>query len=252
MAAATEAEFLLVAKVRPEALQQEILNSVTVDSSTDLRNPDHEAETTIQLPPQVDLAIAKRAFPDLVATGDEVTYELAVINQGTQKVEDVLVTDVLPEGVTFEASEDCTQNLFGEVTCSLEELAAAEERSLTFSVTADEAGEITNRAEIITSTPEEDFPGDEAATVETEVVGELPEVLILGKEDFPDPVLVGGRLRYALTVTNPGPSPVDEVRLVEELPAANTQGRTLEEARTNLTEAVQLVLEANRTLEPTP
>ena len=35
---------------------------------------------------------------------------------------------------------------------------------------------------------------------------------------------------------------------VEELPGANTQGKTLEEARANLDEAVMLVLEANRTL----
>ena len=33
---------------------------------------------------------------------------------------------------------------------------------------------------------------------------------------------------------------------VEELPGANTQGATLDEARKNLAEAVQLVLEANR------
>ncbi len=35
---------------------------------------------------------------------------------------------------------------------------------------------------------------------------------------------------------------------VEELPGANTQGRTLDEARENLKEAVQLVFEANREL----
>jgi predicted RNase H-like HicB family nuclease len=35
---------------------------------------------------------------------------------------------------------------------------------------------------------------------------------------------------------------------VEELPGANAQGDTLEEARSNLQEAVQLVLEANRAL----
>jgi predicted RNase H-like HicB family nuclease len=35
---------------------------------------------------------------------------------------------------------------------------------------------------------------------------------------------------------------------VEELPGANTQGATLEEARENLKEAVMLVLEANRVL----
>ena len=38
------------------------------------------------------------------------------------------------------------------------------------------------------------------------------------------------------------------IGFVEELPGANTQGATLEEARTNLREAVALVLEANRTL----
>lgn len=38
------------------------------------------------------------------------------------------------------------------------------------------------------------------------------------------------------------------VGYVEEVPGANTQGRTLEEARENLKEAVQLVLEANREL----
>ena len=32
---------------------------------------------------------------------------------------------------------------------------------------------------------------------------------------------------------------------VEELPGANTQGRTLEETRENLKEAAQLILEAN-------
>lgn len=34
----------------------------------------------------------------------------------------------------------------------------------------------------------------------------------------------------------------------EELPGANTQGRTMEEARENLKEAIQLILEANREL----
>ena len=43
--------------------------------------------------------------------------------------------------------------------------------------------------------------------------------------------------------------PADEggyVAWVEELPGANTQGETLDEARENLKEAIQLMLEANR------
>jgi predicted RNase H-like HicB family nuclease len=42
--------------------------------------------------------------------------------------------------------------------------------------------------------------------------------------------------------------PEGYIAFVEELPGANTQGATLEEARENLKEAVALVLEANRVL----
>jgi predicted RNase H-like HicB family nuclease len=42
--------------------------------------------------------------------------------------------------------------------------------------------------------------------------------------------------------------PEGYVAFVEELPGANTQGDTLEEARDNLREAVELVLEAKREL----
>ena len=38
------------------------------------------------------------------------------------------------------------------------------------------------------------------------------------------------------------------IAFIEELPGANTQGATLDEARANLREAAALVLEANREL----
>lgn len=42
--------------------------------------------------------------------------------------------------------------------------------------------------------------------------------------------------------------PEGYIGFVEELPSVNTQGDTLEEVRNNLEEAVQLVLEANRSM----
>ena len=42
--------------------------------------------------------------------------------------------------------------------------------------------------------------------------------------------------------------PEGYIAFVEELPGANSQADTLDEARDNLTEAVELVLEANRAL----
>jgi len=44
--------------------------------------------------------------------------------------------------------------------------------------------------------------------------------------------------------------PEGYIGFVEELPGANTQAPTLEEARESLSEAVELVLEANRALSP--
>ncbi len=40
--------------------------------------------------------------------------------------------------------------------------------------------------------------------------------------------------------------PEGYIAFIEEIPAASTQGASLEEARTNLREAVALVIEANR------
>jgi predicted RNase H-like HicB family nuclease len=42
--------------------------------------------------------------------------------------------------------------------------------------------------------------------------------------------------------------PEGYIGFVQELPGANTQGPTLEETRTNLQEAINLVLEANHLL----
>lgn len=42
--------------------------------------------------------------------------------------------------------------------------------------------------------------------------------------------------------------PEGYIAFVEELPGANAQGKTLDEARENLQEAVELVVEANRLL----
>ncbi|MBD2296265.1 type II toxin-antitoxin system HicB family antitoxin [Anabaena sphaerica FACHB-251] len=42
--------------------------------------------------------------------------------------------------------------------------------------------------------------------------------------------------------------PEGYIGFVEELPGANTQAQTLEEARENLEEAIELILESNRLL----
>ena len=64
----------------------------------------------------------------------------------------------------------------------------------------------------------------------------------------PRPPRVSYELAIELTAVFERTAEGGFVAYVEELPGANTQGETLEEARANLREAVQLVLEANRAL----
>lgn len=42
--------------------------------------------------------------------------------------------------------------------------------------------------------------------------------------------------------------PEGYIGFVEELPGANTQGKTLEEAKANLQEAIAMIMEANRAM----
>ena len=63
------------------------------------------------------------------------------------------------------------------------------------------------------------------------------------------PIIVGYLLAMHIKLTAVFKQfPEGYAAFVEELPGANTQGATLDEARSNLTEAVQMVLEANRDL----
>jgi predicted RNase H-like HicB family nuclease len=67
-----------------------------------------------------------------------------------------------------------------------------------------------------------------------------PVGAILGRLD-------GGAMEVKLTAVFQR-VPEGYIGFVEELPGANTQGATLEEARANLQEAIALALDANRLL----
>ncbi len=61
--------------------------------------------------PKTDVKIVKTASATVVNEGEQVTYTLSVSNVGTTDAHDVLVSDVLPAGVTFvSASAGCTYN----------------------------------------------------------------------------------------------------------------------------------------------
>jgi uncharacterized repeat protein (TIGR01451 family) len=116
-----------------------------------------------------DLGILKTA-PEMVYTGDTITYTLTVSNAGPDGATGVTVVDTLPISVTFvSASAGCTED-DGVVTCAVGDLAADETVEIVIVVTApDSAAELTNTASVTGNEVDANDDNDQASAV-TEVM----------------------------------------------------------------------------------
>ena len=107
-----------------------------------------------ELPPVVGtpaLDITKTADHDTVTVGDEIAYTITVTNTGDAEAENVVVTDTLPEGVTYlESTGNGSYDADARtIAWTVGALAAEESETVTVTVSADEAGTVTNTAEAI-------------------------------------------------------------------------------------------------------
>ena len=197
-----------------------------------------------------DLALTKADSPDPVVVGSPLTYSLTVTNSGPADATGVVVTDVLPVGVSFQsatASQGTCAQVNGSVVCDLGTLDANAEATLSISVVpaASVGGTtITNSATVSSDNadPNTDNNGASASTVvdplsqptPTPTPGPQPQPgpgpppppppplleadLVVTMRDLPDPALVGNVVTYVVTVVNDGPSDAPEVEVVDTLP----------------------------------
>ena len=124
--------------------------------------------------PIADLSITKSDSPDPVVAGSNLTYTLAVTNNGPSDATGVTVTDTLPAGVTFDpaiSSPGCIEAA-GIVTCNLGDLANGASATVTINVTVDSSdcmSSLPNTAVVESDLPDPDTINNQAS-VDTEVV----------------------------------------------------------------------------------
>jgi uncharacterized repeat protein (TIGR01451 family) len=171
--------------------------------------------------PGADLGVDKYTFFDRVATGSSLTYSIDIFNHGFDEAENVVLTDVLPAGVTFESVEvfypegaSCT---FDEpsrtLTCQLGTFAAFDGASLGLYVqTPSFAGTIVNTATVASSTPDP-YADNNSSTVSTEVVEFNLSDLAVTMTASANTVLVHRAVTFTSTVTNLGPQDAAGVQL---------------------------------------
>jgi uncharacterized repeat protein (TIGR01451 family) len=100
-----------------------------------------------------DLSLVKTSAPATPVLGQPLTYTLTVTNAGPDTAEGVMVTDVLPAGLTFNsASASCSyENVDRTVTCSLGSLNSGADQSVDIEVLPSVSGPVSNTATVTSS-----------------------------------------------------------------------------------------------------
>jgi uncharacterized repeat protein (TIGR01451 family) len=126
-----------------------------------------------------DLGITARAAPDPVASGDDVTYTVHVVNAGPDTADDTRATLVLPEGTTFvsagTAAGSCASPAPAapqQVVCQLGEVAGGATVDLTVTATVDAApGSTLTAVAGVDATTADTHRDDNTAAVSSTVAG---------------------------------------------------------------------------------
>ena len=118
-----------------------------------------------------DLSITKDDAPDPVVVGNPLTYTLNVENLGPDTAGGVIVTDLLPAGITFQSATpdvgSCGQ-ISGTVTCNLGSLDSGAFVTITIVVEPQAPGTLNNSASISSSTADPN-PENNSALATTSV-----------------------------------------------------------------------------------
>jgi large repetitive protein len=176
---------------------------------------------------RADLSIVKDVSSDPVTPGTTFGYTMLVTNQGPSTAHNVVVTDVLPLGVTFESSvDDCTATpLPGPqtVTCiGPAELIPGQGADFRLTVRLSESytgngSDIPNVA-TVDSEDDDPVPGNNTSDPATPIIGAANADVSIAKSVLEPNVAPGGTFTYRLVVSNAGPSTALGVVVTDPLP----------------------------------
>ena len=187
-------------------------------------------ETPIVRPPAPgpDLTLTKTASSGTAHPGGQVTFVLAVRNQGPGEATGVTVQDPIPSGLFLQSAQPsqgtCTIGV-EQLVCRLGSLVSGGQAlaSVTYTVAAD-AGTLVNEASVFGYQPDPDPSNNIArrAITVTPLTMPAPDPgpqpianLVVTKHVNHSTALVGQRLTYTITVTNAGPNAAHDVQVTD-------------------------------------
>jgi uncharacterized repeat protein (TIGR01451 family) len=164
-----------------------------------------------------DLSVTKTASPELVNSGETITYQISVTNSSgsSDTAHNVVVLDTLPEGVTFTSAPGCSYE-DPIVRCDVVTLAPGATANFTITVEAPivDYDEVTLTNEVVVTAFEYD-PSENTASADVTV---RPTADLRVAKTGPESVEAGAEFSYTITVDNWGPSTATNVTVTDVLP----------------------------------
>jgi uncharacterized repeat protein (TIGR01451 family) len=196
----------------------------------DLSNNSASATVVVADRQQADLSVRMTARPDAVVLGarggSEIEYRINVSNQGPGTADRVVLTDVLPAGVTLTSpprslGKHGTCGVSGgSISCDLRGLRPGEADTVIFSIVPTASGIVTNTATANSpqGVPDPDTSNNVATATVTVADADQADLRVQ-MTAFPTVVTPGAEVTYTIVIDSAGPADVQAVRLVDVLPA---------------------------------
>ena len=193
-----------------------LTNVATVGSPTGEPNATNNTTPPVltSVTPLADLVIAK-VGPATVFAASNLSYTISVTNLGPSSASGVVVTDTLPNTVSFVSASGNGTNNSGVVTWNLGTLANGAASNLTLTVTAPASGSLTNIASVGSPTGDTNILNNTTPPVITAVTL-LADVSVV--KFGPAGILFGTNFNYTITVSNAGPSTAASLSVTDSLP----------------------------------
>lgn len=151
-----------------------------------------------------DLGLAKAAEPEPARVGGELTYYLAITNRGPDTATNVLVTDVIPDGLSFascQLSQGTYTNDSGTIYASLGNLSVGATALVIIAVNPTAEGVVADTAGVAA----DNAAGIRASAVSTIIAANRsPNIQLPG----PHTMMIGSATSFVVTVTDPDHDPV--------------------------------------------
>jgi uncharacterized repeat protein (TIGR01451 family) len=213
--------------VTPTTAQTTIGNTATVTANEPDPNPANNSvtDTLTVIPASTDLRVTMMHSPEPVTLGQNLTYFITLNDLGPSTSTNVVLTDVLPDGLAFLSatpSQGSCSQLSGTVTCNIGIMPSS--AFVTIMVTPADTGTATNTASV-SGNEADPNPANNAATNSVTTVAGPPGPsdadLLLTLSHSPDSATMGSTtfIQYSAFVYNGGPAVATEVTLTDTLPS---------------------------------